>query len=134
MDPLRSVSLTFKLLGVIVDDTLNFVHAQHALSKGMQALGNLFYLRKCLNGIPHYIARHLAISKILPKVLWASPIWWNGSQSILYPLEMVYHKIARWITGLPPSTRITKLLRCAHLPPLNIWLDLICNSPNYTPK
>jgi hypothetical protein len=38
---------------------------------------------------------------------------------------MAYHKIARWITGLPPSTRITKLLRCAYLPPLNIWLHLI---------
>jgi ribonuclease HI len=126
--PARDIfpSNQIKLLGVIVDDTLNFiVHAQHASSKGMQALGSLRYLRKGLNGIPPYIARYLAISKILPKMLWASPIWWKGSQSILYPLEMAYHKIARWITGLPPSTRITKLLRCAHLPPLNIWLDLI---------
>jgi hypothetical protein len=115
-----------KLFGVIVDDTLNFiVHAQHASSKGMQALGSLLYLRKVLNGIPPYIARYLAISKILPKMLWASPIWWSGSQSILYPLEMAYHKIARWITVLPPSTRITKLLQCARLPPPNIWLDLI---------
>jgi hypothetical protein len=39
-----------KLLGVVVDDTLNFiVHAQHASSKGMQALGSLLYLRKGLN-------------------------------------------------------------------------------------
>jgi hypothetical protein len=78
-------------------------------------------LRNGLNGIPPYIARYLAISNILPTMLWASPIW----RKFLYPLEMAYHKIARWIAGIPLSTRITKLLRCAHLPPLNIWLDLI---------
>jgi hypothetical protein len=80
--PARDIfpSNQIKLLGVIVDDTLNFiVHAQHASSKGMQALGSLRYLRKGLNGIPPYIARYLAISKILPKMLWASPIWWKGS-------------------------------------------------------
>jgi hypothetical protein len=88
----------------------------------MQALGSLRYLRNGLNGIPPYIAIYLAI---LPKMLWISPIWWKGSQSILYPLEMAYHKIAQWITGLPPFTRIIKLLRCVHLPPLNIWLHLI---------
>jgi hypothetical protein len=89
--PARDIfpSNQIKLLGVIVDDTLNFIiHAQHASSKGMQAL------RKGLNGTPPYISRYLAISKILPKMLWASPIWWKGSQSILYPLEMAYHKIA----------------------------------------
>jgi hypothetical protein len=84
-----------RLLGVIINDTLNFiVHAQYASSIGMQALGSSRYLRHGLNGIPPYIARYLAISKILPKMLWASPIWWKGSQSILYPLEMAYHKIA----------------------------------------
>jgi hypothetical protein len=61
-----------KLLGVIVDDTLNFiVHAQHASSKGMQVLGSLLYLGKGLNGISPYTARYLAISKIMPKMLWA---------------------------------------------------------------
>jgi hypothetical protein len=103
-----------KLLGVIVDDTLNFiVHAQHASSKGMQALGSLLYLRKGLNGISPYTARYLAISKIMPKMLWASPIWWTGSQSILHPLELGYNRICRWITGLPPSTRIIKNLPLA---------------------
>jgi hypothetical protein len=74
--PARDIfpSNQIKLLGVIVDDALNFiVHAQY-VSKGMQALGSLRYLRKGLNGIPPYIARYLAISKILSKMLWASPI------------------------------------------------------------
>jgi hypothetical protein len=89
-------SYQIKLLGVIVDDTLNFiVHAQRASSKGMQALGSLLYLRKGLNGISPYTARYLAISKIMPKMLWASPVWWTGSQSILHPLELGYNRICR---------------------------------------
>jgi hypothetical protein len=61
----------------------------------------------------------------MPKMPSASPIWLTDSPSILHPLEIGYNRICRWITGLPPSTRIIKLLRCAHLPPLNVWLDLI---------
>jgi hypothetical protein len=92
IDPSRQI----KLLGVIVDGTLNFiVHAKHASSKGMQALGSLLCLRKGLNGISPYTARYLAISKIMPKMLWASPIWWTGSQSILHPLELGYNRICR---------------------------------------
>ena len=65
-----------KLFGVIVEDTLNFiVHAQHAASKATQTLGTLLYLRNSTFGITPRIARYLAISKILPKLFWASPIW-----------------------------------------------------------
>jgi hypothetical protein len=41
------------------------------------------------------------------------------------PTESSYYRVTRWITGLPASTRTTKLLRCANLPPLNIWLDYL---------
>jgi hypothetical protein len=47
--PARDIfpSNQIKLLGVIVDDTLNFiVHAQHASPQGIQALGSLGYLRR----------------------------------------------------------------------------------------
>jgi ribonuclease HI len=33
--------------------------------------------------------------------------------------------MARLSTGLPPTTRSSKVLRCAHLPPLTAWLDWI---------
>jgi hypothetical protein len=118
-----------RLLGVTIDQTLSFMtHAQNATSKGAQALGSLLYLRKGVNGIRPVIARHLAMSVIFPKMFWASPFWWLGSQSISGPLAAGYHKVARWITGLSTSTRVTKLLRCAHLPPLEAWLDFISTS------
>jgi Na+-translocating ferredoxin:NAD+ oxidoreductase RnfA subunit len=91
----------------------------------MQALCSFLYLRKGLKGIPPITARHIALSSTLPKLHWASPIWWTGSHSVLYPLKLAYHRIVRWIIGLPPSTRVTKLLRCANLPPLDIWLDYL---------
>jgi ribonuclease HI len=119
-------SNVIKLLGVNVDETLKFfVHAQYAASQARQSLGKILYLRKGSHGISPKIARYLAISFVLPKMFWASPIWWTGSQSVIGPLENTYNRIARWITGLPRTTRISKLLRCAHLPPLNLWLDYI---------
>jgi hypothetical protein len=124
-----------KLLGVVGDETLSFIiHAQYAASRAMQALCGFLYLRKGLKGIPPITACHIALSSILPKLLWASPIWWTGSHSVLYPLQFAYHRIARWITGLPPSTRITKLLHRANLAPLDIWLDYdneICNLAHF---
>jgi ribonuclease HI len=122
IEPSRQI----KSLGVVVDETLSFiVHSQNAASKAVQSLGSLLFLRKGKLGISPKIARYLVISKIIPKMLWASPIWWSGSPSILSPLETAYNRLCRWITGLPPSTRTTKLLICAHMPPLNLWLDLI---------
>jgi hypothetical protein len=58
-------------------------------------------------------------------MLWASLAWWRGNKSVLYPLSVAYHSMARWITSLPPSTQISNLLTCAHLPLLNVYLDYL---------
>jgi hypothetical protein len=82
-----------------------------------------------MRGISPKIARYLAIAKIFPRMFWASPlwwtVWWTGSYGLCNPLKNEYHKIARWITGLPPSTKISILLYCARLPPIDAWLDYI---------
>jgi hypothetical protein len=73
----------------VVDETLSFIiHAQYAASRAMQTLGSFLYPREGLKGIPPITARHIALSSILPKLLWASPIWWTGSHSVLYPLKL----------------------------------------------
>jgi hypothetical protein len=67
---------TIKQLGVIIDESLNFsAHVRHAASKGMQSLGRLRFLRHGNQGIPAYIARHLTMTTILPRMLWASQVW-----------------------------------------------------------
>jgi hypothetical protein len=71
------------------------------------------------------VAHHLAFSTILPAMLWASPIWWNGTPAVLDPLQISCNPIARWITGLPTNTRVTKHLICARLPPLDRYLDYL---------
>jgi hypothetical protein len=46
---------------------------------------------------------------------------------VLHPLQITYNSLARWITGLPSSTRVAKHLTCARLPPLDIYLDYFSN-------
>jgi ribonuclease HI len=48
-----------------------------------------------------------------------------NQSNILSPLAVAYHSAARWATGLPPSTRISNLLTCAHLPPVHVYLDYL---------
>jgi ribonuclease HI len=41
------------------------------------------------------------------------------------PISTAYNSIARWITGLPPSTSIEKLLQAANLSPLSEYLNYL---------
>jgi hypothetical protein len=113
-----------KILGVTIDSSLSFSpHIANAASSGMQALGSFRFLRTTSLGISSKTARYLTISAILPKMLYGSEIWWLGNVRAIDPIRIVYNRIARWITGLPSNTRITKLLSCANLPPLEKFLD-----------
>jgi hypothetical protein len=119
-------SRSIKYLSIHIDESLNFKqHALSAASSGKTVLGALLFLRHHGNGIPAHMACHLILTAILPKMLWASPTWWTGSDTILSPLAITYHSAARWATGLPLSTRISNLLTCAHLPPLNTYLNYL---------
>jgi hypothetical protein len=121
VQPTRAI----KQLGVMIDESPNFLtHTKHAASKGMQSLGRLRFLRQGNQGIPAYIAMHLTMTAIPPKMLWASLVWWLRTPGNLGLLALTYNRCARWITGLPLSTNITKLLICAHLR-LYIYLDYL---------
>jgi hypothetical protein len=116
-----------KYLGVYLDESLTL--KQHAL--GAAAAG-LKHLGMKTQGLPAFVAHYLVISKALSAMLWASPVWWNRTPTVLRPLQITYNYLARWIIGLPPSPRVAKHLTCARLPPLNIYLDYlfkqICNT------
>jgi ribonuclease HI len=120
--PTRSI----KYLGIKIDESLTFTqHALRAASAGKATLGSLLFLRHRSNGLNTHMARHLILTLILPKMLWASPAWWTGKDTTLRPLATAYHSAVRWATGLPLSTNIPKLLTCAHLPPLHTYLDYL---------
>jgi ribonuclease HI len=119
-------STRLRYLGVTIDDDLGFkTHAAIAAAKGIQAIGALGFLRHHDWSVPAYVAHHLALVAVMPKIMWGSPIWWNGSPSVQSLLETTYNRIARWITGLPMSTRISKLLTAAQLPPMDAYLDYL---------
>jgi hypothetical protein len=89
-----------KLLGVTLDNTLTFiVHAHNAASRSLQILGSLSFLRKRGQGISPAISRYLIITKVMPRMLWASPIWWMGAHTILHPLALAYHRTYPLLPG-----------------------------------
>jgi hypothetical protein len=115
-----------RYLGVTIDDDLGFkTHAAIPAAKGIQAIGVLGFLRRHDWSVPAYVAHHLALVAVMPRITWGSPIWWNGSASVQSLLETDYNRIARWITELPMSTRIAKLLTAAELPPMDAYLDYL---------
>jgi hypothetical protein len=116
-------SKNIRLLGITLDTTLSFAsHLAQAASAGRQALGSINFLRTTSLGISAKTAHYIAISAILPKMLYESQVWSTGSITSLTKILSTYNQIARWITGLPRSTRIT------NLPPLEAMLSHIpCN-------
>jgi hypothetical protein len=117
---------SLKYLGVYLDESLTFKqHALAAAVTGLKHLGSLKFLLMKTQGLPAFITHYLVIPKALPAMLWASPVWWNRIPTVLRPLQITYNSLARWITGLPPSTRVAKYLTCARLPPLDIYLDYL---------
>ena len=119
-------SKVIKHLGVYLDETLSF-HPQtdDAAACGDKCLMILSSLRHNNRGLSTYTALHLVHAALLPKMLWASPVWWTGSQHILHRLEPVYHRALWWASGLPAYVAIRKLLRLTRMPPLGCMLNLL---------
>jgi hypothetical protein len=101
-------------LEVTMDDDLGFrTHAAAAAAKGPQTVRALSFLCRYNWSVPAYVAHHFVLVAVMPKMLCGSPIWWTGSATVRGLLERTYLRIARWITGLPISTRVSKLLTAA---------------------
>jgi hypothetical protein len=67
---------SLKYLGVYIDESL--IVKQHALAAaatGLKHLGCLKFLRTKTQGLPTFVAHYLVISKALPAMPWASPVW-----------------------------------------------------------
>jgi hypothetical protein len=111
---------------VIFGESLNFTpHARDTAAEGMKALGKICFLLHRGKGISCHVANHIVFAAILPKMLWASPVLWIGSPNIISTHQTTHNAAARWITELPANARIPKLLICANIPPLEIYLNYL---------
>jgi len=96
-----------------------------AATRGNKILESLNFLQHRSCSIPAHICHHLAMTAILPAMFWTSPAWWTGTPGVTTTLKITYNSIARWITGLPLTTRTTNLITLAHLPPLEAYLEYL---------
>jgi hypothetical protein len=68
-------SENIRLLGITLDATLSFAsYLAQAASAGRQALGSFNFLRTISLGIPATTAHYIAISAILPEMLYGSQV------------------------------------------------------------
>lgn len=108
---------TIKALGVRIDNHLSFkAQAAAASTVTRRASGLLWAITKRKGASPNAL-HQLAISTVVPAMLWGSEIWWTGATHILSQLSPAYNTIARIITGLPKWTPLRFLLAEAGLPP-----------------
>ena len=119
-------SKVIKHLGMHLDDSLS-LHPQtdEAAANGNKCLMILASLRHNYRGLSTYTALHLVHAALLPKMLWASPVWWTGSHHILHRLEPVYHRALCWASGLSAYVAIRKLLQLTCMPLLGCILNLL---------
>jgi hypothetical protein len=89
-------SENIRLLGITLDTTLSFTsHLGQTASAGRQALGSFNFLRTTSLGISAKTAHYIAISAILPKMLYGGQVWWTESITSLRPILSTYNQIAR---------------------------------------
>lgn len=111
-------------LGVHFDNS-RFAITDQAASNGYKCLAQLTVLRHKHRGLLTYTALHLIGIALVLKMLWASPVWWAGSQHILNRLEPRHHRALQWATGLPSFVSNRKPILVSRSSPLQCILDYL---------
>ena len=108
-------------LGVHFDRKLFFTHhIKLAAAKGANAVCSLSMLANTVRGLHQKQIRHLYISCVLPKMLYAAPIWANGKANQLKPLAKVQRRALILICAAFRTTSTEALEIEASLPPLHL--------------
>jgi Reverse transcriptase (RNA-dependent DNA polymerase)/Endonuclease-reverse transcriptase len=108
-----------KWLGVHFDRKLRFSHhTKIAASKGDNAVNSLHMLANTTRGLSHTLLRRLYLSCVIPKILYASPIWWCDTKCQAAPFEKVQRKALRLICAAFKTTPTHALEIEASVPPI----------------
>jgi ribonuclease HI len=113
-------------LGVHFDRKLRFTHhIKLAAAKGTNAVCALAMLANTVRGLHQTQLRHLYIACVLPKILYAAPVWANGKANQLKPLEKVQRRALLHMCAAFRTTPTIALEVEASLPPLHIQIKQI---------
>ena len=108
-----------KWLGVHFDRKLRFhQHVKIAAARGDNAVNSLKMLANTVRGLSHNLLRHLYLSCVIPKILYASPAWWNNTLIQAKPLNMVQRKALCLICAAFKTTPTAALEIEASIPPI----------------
>lgn len=120
------VSPTVRWLGVHFDRHLRFEqHAKLLGTSGEAAVNALLMLANTVRGLSQIHLRRLYLACVVPKILYASPIWWNGTNYQRKPLEKVQNRALRLICAAFKTTPIRALELESSVPPLHIHTKLL---------
>jgi len=125
----------FKYLGVYIDRNLSFKrHAEEATAKGAQYVALLNRVARTSKGLSGELVRRLYIAVVIPKMTYASPVWFRpirdlpsgrttGSIGFAKRLSSIQRLAAIRITGALRSTAGDALDAHADLWPTRLLLD-----------
>jgi hypothetical protein len=110
---------TVRWLGVHFDRKLCFQkHAAILAACGENAVSGLTMLANTVRGLSQTHLRHLYLTCVLPKILYACPVWWSGHQYQIKPLEKVQRRALRLICAAFWTTPTEALEIEASIPPI----------------
>ena len=110
-----------KWLGIHFDRKLLFNHhVKIAAARGEIAVNSLHMLANTVRGLSQALLRRLYNACVIPKILYASPAWWNDTKCQATALEKVQRKALRLICAAFRTTPTRALEIEASIPPLQL--------------
>lgn len=114
---------TVRWLGVHFDRKLQFVqHVKLAAARGENAVSGMTMLANTVKGLSQSLLRRLYIACVIPKILFACPLWANGIAKQLKPLAKVQRRALHLICAAFKTTPTEALEIEASIPPLNLQI------------
>lgn len=115
-----------KWLGVHFDRHLRFEqHVRMLATRGENAVAGLLMLANTVRGLSQIHMRRLYLACIAPKILYAAPVWWNGTRYQKAPLEKIQNRALRLICAAFRTTPIKALEIEASIPPIPHQINLL---------
>lgn len=116
---------TVRWLGVHFDQKLHFrSHAKLLAAREEHTVNGLCMLANTVRGLSHIHLRRLYLAYVIPKILYACPVWWSGTKYQSKPLEKVQRRALTLICAAFKTTPIAVLEIEASIPSIKLQVNL----------